>query len=139
MRTQFEIVEKLNVIAWNYYFSAQFITLDLGVKDVNENLLDRHLKAYDSVAEITFRDFPVQSYKARMYFDDPALYEELMNILETMTQTDGTIYGQARIRNPKGVNLAEAANKEIESRLESFRLELEVALDKMYERIGKTK
>lgn len=137
---QFEVVENLCRLSFQYYVIAQFVKLDFYMGQPNEELLNKHLEDYDSIAEQTIREYLIEAYRARMYLNDSNLYYRLNEVWLSMLGVDGRIYfflNQQR-NTPSPKDSKSVANwLEVEELLGNFKKDSEKVLEELYIRIGR--
>ena len=136
---QFEVVENLTRIAFKYYIDAEFLMLDFRVGQSNKEILSRHLADYDDVAKDTLSGFLTEAFKVRMYFGDPLIYSQLIDLWEKISRLDVKIIQLLEEQqNTPQPNIPQKRTPwvQLASELASFRSDAEILFNLIYKRIG---
>jgi hypothetical protein len=78
--TQFEVIEAFNAAFWKYRQAAGYLIWDFWSSESNKPLVDRHRREYEDAARAANIELLTQAFRARMYFNDTKLYNELKNV-----------------------------------------------------------
>ncbi len=78
--TQFEIVEKCNVVYWNYRQAADFLISDFADGQPDGTLFRDHLKKFQEASAEANSQLPIQAFRGRMYFGSEDVYQRLLEI-----------------------------------------------------------
>jgi hypothetical protein len=101
VKTQFEVVEKLNQILWAYRTSASFLVSDYINGQTDEALFKKHIQEYEEVSANTNKELAIEAFRARMYFQNDDLYKRLMDVYADIFRTDYRIIQQEIKQNYK--------------------------------------
>lgn len=137
--TQFEVIETLTTLSFEYFIAAKFVVTDFSQGQTNSELLARHLHDYDRIAEQTLKGHLTQAYRARVYFGDPAVYETLQELSERVSYIDrDIIILLSRLEHtPKSDDeVAQSEWQRISNELDNFKLATERILEVLYRRTG---
>jgi hypothetical protein len=93
-KTQFEIIEKLNNLMWGYRASAEFLIWDFAKVEPDKALVKKHIDDYDQLTRAMNRDYNAEAFRARMYFNEPQVYDLLMVMYHELDMLDGEIIDQ---------------------------------------------
>jgi len=97
-KTQFEIIEKLNTILWNYRSSAEFLIWDYLDGHADPKTVAQHIKDYDTNTRTTNKNLNTEMFRAKMYFDDQKIYDELIELYKALDDLDNEINKQINVQ-----------------------------------------
>jgi hypothetical protein len=139
-KTQFEIIEKLNTLLWNYHFTVGVVKQDFIVGQPDNELLTKHKKDYDTVVDTIFKNLAIEAYRARMYFDDEALYKRLISIITKVSAIDYKIVQLITSQGGRPDNKKPDTDEgwqNLNKLLEEYRAKIEETLNLLYVKVGK--
>lgn len=137
-KTQFEIIEKLNTLMWGYRASAEFLIWDFVHDEPDKAMVKKHIEDYDKLTSATNRDYNAEAFRARMYFNDPQVYELLMGMYDKLDNLDNRINNQMISQNKDpGIRNADTDEqwKQIQKQLYQNIDETKVVLNKLFDQI----
>lgn len=90
-KTQTEIVENLSRILFSYRTSANYLAYDYAEGQSDPKLLRKHIDSFDDSSIALNKEFRMEAFRARMYFNDQTVYSKLIDEWSRLVKIDTRI------------------------------------------------